>query len=264
MITNNFSHLNMNNVFVPLDILTKILIEVKDPRVAKVCKMFNYIINRDFYWECIGSDFATYDLAVKQGMESIKENASLIKAQDNSDLANGVKLKIEIPPGSIKAFVLEYIKVHTNSIKAINPRVLGLKKQSPLDADYHGKLTTFLQLFLKCEVKGQSVNSKNFNLSHSYDENFDDAQIGSIDYCILYMKNFIEASEMFECLLSKCKEYQPNFILSSQRDSNFDDKKQSLDYCIQYLKNYLVNMYDLSGILAISTIEELKEYLENS
>jgi hypothetical protein len=155
------SFCHMGGVDVPYEVLKEILVKVRNPKVARVCKAFYAVIQENLFWENLARDF------IKQG---IKFNADQLK---------DVK-------GTIQAlFALQHL-----TIKKIHAPLLGTQKKDSLAIEYLN-IREFFKLFFDCKELDD-----NFNLSSKFDSKFDDQQAQSREYCIQYMKNYIENAKL--------------------------------------------------------------------
>lgn len=236
MVNNNsnlYSALMMNEVAVPRDVISQILVLIENPKFAQVCKMFQSIIYGDFYWRTISKKLALSSLTIRSALST---------------------------QADFSRFMRKHMQEQTQAMKKVNPRILGRHDEQPLDALHHANLEKHLSLHSKC----RELDEK-FTLNSTFDSSFNDNMIGSIPYCFDFMEEFILKNEIHQLLYSKCKELEPRFELSTAFDpDNFNEEQsRNIDGRIQYMKKYLVNMFDIAGLMTnFISLAEFKEYVE--
>jgi hypothetical protein len=225
------SSCQMGGVPVPSDVLKKILMDVKDAKVARVCKAFQAVQN-NFFWQNLVKEWKAKGVVFEQGqLTDIK--------------------------GTIHTIFTEQLE----SIRAFHAPLIGVHKDQPLDATRYANLHKFVEFFSKCKKY-----DKAFKLSSEFDPHFDDEQAKSLEYCIQYVEAQFQKFQLeeYELLYAKYREFDPNFQLSSSYDpNNFDSgKADSIAYCNQFMKSRLLNMYGCAWLITPCTLAVLKENLE--
>ena len=149
----------LNEFFLPTDLVQKILIKVKDPRVAQVCKTFNTLIAQNTHWSSVQRELEACDPALK----------TLFAKQTD-----------------LKTAIVTHLTLQNVNIGLIKPEFLGLNSDEPLDMEHYKKLEIFLRLHAQCKLC-----DPNFSFSATFDSNFDSNQADSLDYSITYMKSYL-------------------------------------------------------------------------
>jgi hypothetical protein len=225
---NLISGLCMKDIWIPSDVLTKILVDVKDPRVAQICKTFNAIIQSDIYWRGINESLAEYNPELKIG--SMKNVKKVLK--------------------KCLAFPSEKQLIFLNGVS-------DGKSLAPLSPELVSKYYTFYKNYNRCLDL-----DRNFKLSSTFDSKFDNNQITSREYCTQYVNSIAGLYDLLFCI---CEKWNDDFELSSNYlGDNFDDSQgNSVLYRIQMMKCYLVNELDCGFLMNPDlTLDEIKNQLK--